>query len=46
MLVRSGVDIVLVAEVLGHSSLETTRRYSLPTEDDRAAPLELLVVES
>ncbi len=46
MLVRSGVDIVLVAEVLGHSSLETTRRYSLPTEDDRAAALELLVVES
>jgi len=46
MLVRSGVDIVLVAEVLGHSSLETTRRYCLPTEDDRAAALELLVVQS
>jgi len=46
MLVRNGADIVLVAEVLGHSSLETTRRYCLPTEDDRAAALELLVVES
>jgi len=46
MLVRGGADIVLVAEVLGHSSLGTTRRYSLPTEDDRAAALELLVVES
>lgn len=25
-LVRSGLDLVLVAEVLGHSSPETTRR--------------------
>lgn len=44
-LVRSGVDLVLVAEVLGHASLETTRRYSLPTEQDRAEALERLVVE-
>jgi len=36
MLVRSRADIVLVAEVLGHTFLETTRRYSLSTEDDRA----------
>jgi len=42
MLVRSRADIVLVAEVLGHTSLETTRRYSLPTEDDHAAALERL----
>lgn len=45
-LVRDGVDLVLVAEVLGHASLETTRRYSLPTAEDRAAALERLVIES
>lgn len=44
-LVRGGVDLVLVAEVLGHASLETTRRYSLPTEEDRAAALETLIVD-
>lgn len=45
-LVRGGVDLVLVAEILGHSSLETTRRYSLPTEADRASALERLVVDA
>ena len=45
-LVRDGVDLVLVAEVLGHASLETTRRYSLPSEADRASALERLVVEA
>ena len=29
-LVRSGNDLVLVAELAGHRRLETTRRYSLP----------------
>lgn len=33
-LVREGVDIVTVAEFAGHSRLETTRAYSLPTEAD------------
>ncbi len=46
MLVRGGVDLVLVAEVLGHSSLETTRRYSLPTDEDRALALERLIVDA
>lgn len=46
MLVRGGVDIVLVAEVLGHASLETTRRYSLPTDADRATALERIIVDS
>ena len=45
-LVRDGVDIVLVAEILGHASLETTRRYSLPSEADRASALERLVVDA
>jgi hypothetical protein len=38
-LVRRGHDLVLVAEIAGHKRLETTRRYSLPTEGDRIAAL-------
>lgn len=30
-------DIVLVAELLGHVRIEDTRRYTLPTADDKAA---------
>jgi site-specific recombinase XerD len=33
-LTRSGVDIVIVAELMGHASLETTRIYTRPTADD------------
>ncbi|MDL4770725.1 tyrosine-type recombinase/integrase [Actinomadura xylanilytica] len=33
-MVRAGTDIVIVAEILGQS-LETTRRYSLPTQQDK-----------
>ena len=41
-LVRAGIDIVIVAEVAGHSRLETTRRYSLPTADVKIAAMEKL----
>lgn len=34
-LVRAGNDLVLVAELVGHRRLETTRRYSLPSKADR-----------
>lgn len=34
-LVRGGHDLVLVAELMGHRRLETTRGYSLPTAADR-----------
>jgi site-specific recombinase XerD len=44
-LVRNGNDLVLVAEIAGHRRLETTRRYSLPTEHDRAAAMEDLRIE-
>lgn len=44
-LVRAGVDLVMVAELLGHASLETVRLYSAPTEEDRAVALEGLVLE-
>jgi integrase/recombinase XerC len=30
-LVRDGVDIVTVAELMGHASLETTRLYTRPS---------------
>jgi hypothetical protein len=36
---------VLVAEIAGHRRLETTRRYSLPSEHDRALAMEELPVE-
>lgn len=41
-LVRAGVDVVTVAEIAGHSRLETTRRYSLPTVDVMIAAVEKL----
>ncbi len=43
-LTRAGTDIVLVAEILGHS-VETARRYALPTEGDRQAAIERLPVD-
>jgi site-specific recombinase XerD len=44
-LVRHGNDLVLVAEVAGHKRLETTRRYSLPSAEDREAAMERLQVD-
>jgi integrase len=43
-LTRAGTDIVLVAEILGHS-VETARRYALPGEQDRQAAIERLPVD-
>jgi site-specific recombinase XerD len=42
-LVRAGTDLVLVAELMGHERLDTTRRYTLPTPADRAAALDALI---
>jgi integrase/recombinase XerC len=44
-LVRRGNDLVLVAEIAGHKRLETTRRYSLPSAEDRENAMEGLHVE-
>ena len=44
-LVRSGADVVLIAELAGHRRLDTTRRYSLPSETDRADAVESILVE-
>jgi site-specific recombinase XerD len=44
-LIRSGADVVLVAEIAGHRRLDTTRRYSLPSQADKDAALEAVLVE-
>ena len=44
-LVRQGIDLVIVADLMGHSRLETTRIYTQPTDADRAAALGLLLTD-
>lgn len=44
-LVRGGHDLVLVAEIAGHQRLETTRRYSLPSAQDRINAMQSLEVD-
>jgi hypothetical protein len=44
-LVRGKTDLIVVAELMGHTRLETTRRYSLPTEQDKAGALGLLTTD-
>jgi len=41
-MLRAGADIVLVSELLGHASLNSTRIYALSTAADRARAVELL----
>lgn len=41
-LVRNKNDLVLVAEIGGHKRLETTRRYSLPSDEDKIMAIEKL----
>jgi len=41
-LVRGGTDLVIVAELLGHARLETTRGYTRPSAEDRARAVDLL----
>jgi integrase/recombinase XerC len=43
-MIRDGEDIVTVAEILGHS-VETARRYSLPTHADKQRVIERLTVD-
>ncbi|MEA2189222.1 MAG: integrase/recombinase XerD [Solirubrobacteraceae bacterium] len=44
-LVRGHTDLVIVAELLGHARLETTRAYSRPTQQDAIDALHLLDVD-
>lgn len=41
-LLKSGLDIVTVAEICGHQRIETTRRYALPTVADKINAMERL----
>jgi site-specific recombinase XerD len=43
-MIRDGEDIVTVAEILGHS-LETARRYSLPTQQDKQRAIRRIPVD-
>jgi site-specific recombinase XerD len=42
---RRGTDLVTVAELAGHSRVETTRRYSLPSEADRQQAVDDLQID-
>lgn len=44
-LIRAGTDVVTVAELMGHASLDSTRIYTLPTEDDLDAAVARLTVD-
>jgi site-specific recombinase XerD len=44
-LVRGGTDLVIVAELLGHARLETTRGYTCPSAEDRTRALDLLLID-
>lgn len=39
-LLRKGVDIVIVADLMGHATLDTTRSYTRSSEADRARAIE------
>jgi integrase/recombinase XerC len=43
---RAGVDVVVVADLLGHASLDTPRTYTLPTDRELAAAVEAAAVEA
>jgi integrase/recombinase XerD len=45
-MLRQGTDIVAVSELLGHTSLETTRVYVRPSEDDLERAIMTLVTDN
>lgn len=43
-LLRNGVDIVIVADLMGHATLDTTRSYTRSSETDRARAIETVLI--
>lgn len=39
---RGGIDLAVVAELMGHQRVDTTRRYALPTQADMEAAVDTL----
>jgi len=47
LIIGAGIaDVVLVAEIAGHRRLDTVRRYSLPSQADKDAALEAVLIET
>ncbi|MFD6948941.1 tyrosine-type recombinase/integrase [Nocardiopsis sp. NPDC060348] len=44
-LATAPVDVVLVAELMGHADLNTTRCYTLPGEADKTRALDVLTID-
>ena len=44
-LIREGKDLVLVAELMGHARLDTTRLYGMPTDEDKQAAIDSLLTD-
>ncbi|PZS23672.1 MAG: hypothetical protein DLM60_02120 [Pseudonocardiales bacterium] len=44
-LIRGGENLVTIAEIAGHSRLETLRIYSQPTDDDKHHALRHLTID-
>ena len=43
-LLRNGVDIVVVADLMGHATLDTTRSYTRSSEADRARAIDQALI--
>lgn len=46
MLREQGYDLSVIAEILGHASVEVTARYTIPSEAETADALESLTIDA
>lgn len=46
MLREQGYDLSVIAEILGHASIDVTARYTLASEAETAAALENLTIDT
>jgi integrase/recombinase XerC len=44
-LVRGGKDLVQIADLMGHASIETTRQYARASQEDMADAVEVLNID-